>query len=75
MKQNTFKMSLFAALCATTTAWAQNNDLKIVKIGSGAPKSGEIAHLGKDNENGAQLAINDINAKGDLVIGGQKIQL
>ena len=35
-----------------------------VKIGSGEPKSGGIAHIGKDNENGAQLAINEINAKG-----------
>ena len=43
-----------------------------VKIGSGRPKSGGIAHIGKDNENGAQLAINEINAKGDLVIGGKK---
>ena len=46
-----------------------------VKIGSGEPKSGGIAHIGKDNENGAQLAINEINAKGDLVIGGKKVKL
>lgn len=47
----------------------------VVKIGSGAPKSGGIAHLGQDNEMGAQLAINDINAKGDLTIGGKKVKL
>lgn len=46
-----------------------------VKIGSGAPKTGGIAHLGKDNENGVQLAINEINAKGDLTIGGKKVKL
>ena len=46
-----------------------------VKIGSGEPKSGGVAHIGKDNENGAQLAINEINAKGDLVIGGKKVKL
>ncbi len=46
-----------------------------VKIGSGEPKTGGIAHIGKDNENGVQLAINDINAKGDLVIGGKKVKL
>jgi branched-chain amino acid transport system substrate-binding protein len=47
---------------------------EIVKIGHVAPLTGEIAHLGKDNENGARLAIEEINKKG-LVIGGQKITL
>ena len=47
----------------------------VVKIGSGAPKSGGIAHLGQDNEMGAQLAVNEINAKGDLMIGGKKVKL
>lgn len=50
-------------------------DEVIVKIGSGAPKTGGVAHLGQDNEMGAQLAINEINAKGDLMIGGKKIKL
>ena len=40
-----------------------------VKIGSGAPKTGGIAHLGKDKENGAQLAVNEINAAGGVKIG------
>ena len=47
----------------------------VVKIGSAAPKTGGIAILGIDNENGAQLAVDDINAKGDLMIGGQKVVL
>src|SRR5687768_17893607 len=33
-----------------------------VKIGHVAPLSGGIAHLGKDNENGARLAIDEANA-------------
>jgi branched-chain amino acid transport system substrate-binding protein len=45
-----------------------------VKIGHVAPLTGGIAHLGKDNENGARLAVEEINAKG-LVIGGQKVTL
>ena len=45
-----------------------------VKIGHVAPLTGQIAHLGKDNENGARLAVEEINKKG-LVIGGQKITL
>src|SRR5262252_8647620 len=46
----------------------------IVNIGHVAPLTGGIAHLGKDNENGARLAVEEINAKG-LTIGGQKITL
>ncbi|HEX5126459.1 MAG TPA: branched-chain amino acid ABC transporter substrate-binding protein, partial [Rhodocyclaceae bacterium] len=52
------------------SAYAQET---IVKIGSVAPLTGNIAHLGKDNENGARLAIEDYNAKG-LTIGGKKIK-
>ncbi|MBN9409288.1 MAG: branched-chain amino acid ABC transporter substrate-binding protein [Burkholderiales bacterium] len=34
-----------------------------VKIGHVAPTSGAIAHLGKDNELGAKMAIDELNAK------------
>jgi branched-chain amino acid transport system substrate-binding protein len=46
----------------------------VVKIGHVGPTSGGIAHLGKDNENGARLAIEDLNAKG-VMIGGKKVKL
>jgi branched-chain amino acid transport system substrate-binding protein len=42
-----------------------------VKIGHVGPLTGGIAHLGKDNENGARMAIDDLNAKG-VTIGGKK---
>jgi branched-chain amino acid transport system substrate-binding protein len=45
-----------------------------VRIGHVGPMSGSIAHLGKDNENGAKMAIDELNAKG-VVIGGKKIKL
>ena len=45
-----------------------------VKIGHVGPTSGSIAHLGKDNENGARLAIEELNAKG-VMIGGKKVKL
>jgi len=45
-----------------------------VAIGDVAPTTGQIAHLGKDIENGARLAIEESNAKG-LTINGQKIKL
>ena len=44
-----------------------------VKIGHAAPLTGPQAHLGKDNENGARLAIDEANAKG-IVIGGAKVR-
>jgi len=39
------------------------------KIGHVAPLTGGIAHLGKDNENGAKLAAKEINAAGGVKIG------
>ena len=58
------------ALAACDAACGQLEANQIcVKIGSGAPKTGGIAHLGKDNENGAQLAVNEINAAGGVKIG------
>jgi branched-chain amino acid transport system substrate-binding protein len=40
-----------------------------VKIGHVAPLTGGIAHLGKDNENGARLAIEEANAAGAKLEG------
>ncbi|MCE2658925.1 MAG: branched-chain amino acid ABC transporter substrate-binding protein [Rubrivivax sp.] len=45
----------------------------VIKIGHVAPTSGQIAHLGKDNENGARMAIDELNAKG-LTIQGVKVK-
>ena len=46
----------------------------VVKIGSVAPLTGPQAHLGKDNENGARLAIEELNAKG-VTIAGKPVKL
>jgi branched-chain amino acid transport system substrate-binding protein len=40
-----------------------------VKIGHVGPLTGGIAHLGKDNENGARLAVEEANAKGIKIDG------
>src|SRR5689334_15248536 len=45
----------------------------VVKIGQVSPLTGPQAHLGKDNDNGARLAVEEINAKG-LTIGGAKVK-
>ena len=67
--QMKLKVTVAAAMAvATGVAFAQ--DL-VVKIGHVGPTSGGIAHLGKDNENGARLAIEELNTQ-NIVIGGRK---
>ncbi len=46
---------------------------EIVKIGSVSPLTGPQAHLGKDNESGVRMAIDEYNQAG-VTIGGKKIQ-
>ena len=41
----------------------------VILIGHVAPLSGGDAHLGKDNENGARLAADEINAAGGVRLG------
>jgi branched-chain amino acid transport system substrate-binding protein len=48
---------------------------KIVKIGSLMTTSGAAAHLGKTCLNGALLAVEEINAKGGITIGGEKYKI
>lgn len=67
------KISVLAALVATAFSVHANAQEHIVKIGHVAPTSGGIAHIGKDAENGARLAIEELNAKG-IVIGGKKVK-
>ncbi len=66
-----FKLTAVATLAAISgLALAQD---QVVKIGHEGPVSGAIAHLGKDNEWGARLAIEELNAKG-VSINGKKIK-
>ncbi len=51
---------------------APNSD-GVIKIGHVGPLTGGIAHLGRDNENGARLAISEANEAG-VEIGGRKVQ-
>jgi branched-chain amino acid transport system substrate-binding protein len=66
-----------SALALTGCNKATNNDTNtagelIVRIGSAAPLTGNQAHIGKDNESGTRMAIDDANAKG-ISIGGRKV--
>ena len=61
---------LAIALAFTGTATAQ----EVVRIGHVGAMSGPIAHLGKDNESGARMAVDELNAKG-FTINGKKVRL
>jgi branched-chain amino acid transport system substrate-binding protein len=64
-----FSVVVVNSLLALSVASAQAQT--VVKIGSAAPVSGPGAHQGKDTENGAQMAIDDLNAKGAAIDGKQ----
>ncbi len=65
------KLNLVAAAAALLFAGTVSAQDMVVKIGHVGPTSGGIAHLGKGNENGARMAIDELNAKG-VTIGGKK---
>lgn len=83
------RLSLFAAAAIALTACGNKEEKPageasaaaaesaggetVVKIGQVSPLTGPIAHLGKDNELGAKLAIEDLNAEG-VEIGGKKVK-
>ena len=62
-----------AAALAVAAGVAMGQDVQVVKIGHVAPMSGGQAHYGKDNNNGALMAVEELNAQ-NIVIGGKKIK-
>ncbi|MGD9774285.1 branched-chain amino acid ABC transporter substrate-binding protein [Diaphorobacter sp.] len=67
------KLKLTVAAAITTIAGVAAAQ-EVVKIGHVAPLSGAQAHFGKDHENGARMAIDELNAQG-VVIGDKKVRL
>lgn len=63
-------ISGIALLGMVGTAAAQET---VVKIGHSGPLSGSQAFSGKDNENGARLAIEELNAK-PITVGGKPVK-
>jgi branched-chain amino acid transport system substrate-binding protein len=61
---------MLAACAATGCALAQAQE--VVTIGHSAPLTGPQAVNGKDNENGARLAVDELNKKG-VVVAGKKV--
>ncbi|MDR5830477.1 branched-chain amino acid ABC transporter substrate-binding protein [Caballeronia sp. LP006] len=63
-----------APAAASAAAAPAASEAMVVKIGHAAPLTGLQAHLGRDNENGARLALEEISAQG-LTIDGRSIRL
>ncbi len=63
---------LAVAGCLLAGSLAAHADM-VVKIGFAGPLTGPIAHVGKDEQFGTQLALDDANAKG-VSLGGQKVR-
>src|SRR5438067_1797337 len=68
MQFKTKLIPLAIAMAFAGSAGAQ----EVVKIGHVAPLSGASSHLGKDNERGARMAIDELNAKG-ITLDGKKV--
>ena len=60
-----------ALACCLTPAEAQAQT--VVRIGHVGPISGPQAHYGRDNENGARMAVAELNAQG-VTIAGKKVK-
>ncbi len=67
------KLKLIAAASLAMVAGFATAQDAVVKIGHVAPMSGSQAHYGKDNENGARMAVEELNTQ-NIVIGGKKIK-
>lgn len=70
MKATMLSLTAVIVLALADTASAREQVVNIAHVG---PLSGPVAHVGKDNENGARMAIEELNAR-NISIGGKKIQ-
>ncbi|MDN7180550.1 branched-chain amino acid ABC transporter substrate-binding protein [Caballeronia sp. SEWSISQ10-4 2] len=61
------------AVLLTTSAPSFAADPAVVLIGHAAPLTGQLSHMGKDSENAARLAIDEINGQ-HPVIGGKPVR-
>ena len=70
LKHSVKHIAAATALLAASGAYAQDT---VVKIGHSGPLSGAQAFSGKDNENGARLAVEELNAK-PITVAGKKLK-
>nr|WP_198984126.1 branched-chain amino acid ABC transporter substrate-binding protein [Herbaspirillum sp. ASV7] len=69
LKSAIIPLTAAIGLAFAGTAYSQ----EVIKIAHVGPLSGPNAHMGKDNENGARMAVDELNAKG-FMIGGKKVK-
>ncbi len=75
MNQNLRSLASVVALAAMqTAAHAADATPAVVLIGHAAPLTGQLANMGKDSENAARLAIDEINSQRPM-IGGKPVRL
>ena len=65
-------IALVGGLSACNKGGGSAGGKDVIYLASVAPLSGGTATAGKDNDSGARLAVEDINAKGGVEIGGKK---
>nr|WP_315214176.1 branched-chain amino acid ABC transporter substrate-binding protein [uncultured Duganella sp.] len=70
LKHKVKHIAAATALLAASGVHAQDT---VVKIGHSGPLSGAQAFSGKDNENGARLAVEELNAK-PITVAGKKLK-
>ncbi|WP_028453645.1 branched-chain amino acid ABC transporter substrate-binding protein [Chitinilyticum aquatile] len=64
-----------SAPVASAPAPEKKAESDVIVIGHAGPLTGSIAHLGKDNEYGVKMAIDEINEAGGVDIGGKKMKI
>src|SRR5476651_1805751 len=67
------KLNMIVAAAAVLCAGAVQAQDVTVRIGQVGPVSGSQAHYGKDEQNGARMAIEDLN-KQNVTIGGKHVK-
>jgi len=77
VKQSALSMSLAVILSLSLAACGNKEETtagpEVIKIGQVSPLTGPQAHIGKDNDNAARLAIDEINA-GNPMLGGKPVK-
>jgi branched-chain amino acid transport system substrate-binding protein len=70
MRHTKLALACIAAAAVLAGCGKQSSD---IKIGHAGPTTGGIAHLGKDNENGARLAVEQAN-EAKIKLGGKEVK-
>ena len=65
-------VALMGGLSACNKGGGSAGGKDVIYLASVAPLSGGTATAGKDNDSGARLAVEEINAKGGVEINGKK---